>query len=263
MNGNPMRLRTVIADDKPLARERLKLLLSEDDAIDLVAECRNGKETITSLKADKIDLMFLDIQMPAGGGFEVIDAVGVHHIPPTVFVTAYHEFAIKAFSVHAIDYLTKPIQPERFRETLRRAKARIAGDAALQTQEQLMAALDALRNGTRNGKAYQERFLIRDGNKETLINVGDVEWIEASDYYSCVHVGGRNYLLRESIKELSSKLDPAEFVRIHRSVIARIDQVREIHRDGRTEYFVVLTGGQRLRMSKTGWQNFIAASGSQ
>jgi two-component system, LytTR family, response regulator len=255
-----MRLRTLIADDEPLARERLKLMLADEPGIDVVAECRNGKETIAALKTEKIDLMFLDIQMPAGGGFEVIDAIGVQNIPPTVFVTAYQQFAIRAFSVHAIDYLTKPIEQERFCETLRRAKARIAGDAALQTQEHLTAALDALRNGSKNGRCYQERFLIRDGNKEALVHVGDVEWIEASDYYSCLHVGGRTYMLRESIKDLSVKLDPAQFVRIHRSVIVRIGQVREIHREGKAEYFVVLAGGHRLRMSKAGWQNLIATS---
>jgi two-component system, LytTR family, response regulator len=262
MSGVGMKLRAVIVDDEPLARERLRRLLAEDEGIDVVAECRNGKETIARLKTEKVDLLFLDIQMPAGGGFEVIDAVGVRHMPPTVFVTAYEQYAIQAFKVHAIDYLTKPIETERLRETLDRAKARIAGEAALQTQEQLAAALDALRGGVRNGKSYQERFLIRDGNKETLVQVGDVEWIEAADYYSCLHVGGRQYMLRESIKELSNKLDPAQFVRIHRSAIVPIRQVKEIHRDGRAEYFVVLHGGQRLRMSKAGWQNLIAASGS-
>ncbi len=258
-----MMLRTAIADDEPLARERLKLLLSEDDAIEVIAESRNGKETITQLKAQKIDLLFLDIQMPSGGGFEIIDTIGLRNMPPTVFVTAYQEYAIKAFAVHAIDYLTKPVDQERLRETLRRAKSRIAGDAALQTQEQLAAALDALRNTSRNGKSYQERFLIRDGAKETLVNVGEVEWIEASDYYACLHVAGRKYMLRESIKELANKLDPKQFVRIHRSVIVRIGQVREIHRDGHADYFVVLANGERVRMSKTGWQNLIVTSGAQ
>ncbi len=258
-----MRLRTAIADDEPLARERLKMLLSEDDGVEVVAELKNGKETITQLKAAKIDLLFLDIQMPSGSGFEVIETIGLRNMPPTVFVTAYQEYAIKAFAVHAIDYLTKPIEQVRLHETLRRAKSRIAGDAALQTQEQLATALAALRGATRESKTYQERFLIRDTNKETLIHVGDVEWIEASDYYSCLHVGGRKYMLRESIKELTNKLDPAQFVRIHRSVIVRIGQVREIHRDGHADYFVVLTSGERVRMSKSGWQNLIATSGAQ
>ena len=143
-----MKLRAVIVDDEPLARERLRRLLAEDEAIDVVAECRNGKETIAELKTEKVDLLFLDIQMPAGGGFEVIDEVGVRHMPATVFVTAYEQYAIQAFKVHAIDYLTKPIEKERLHETLERAKARIAGEAALQTQEQLTTALEALRAAT-------------------------------------------------------------------------------------------------------------------
>jgi two-component system, LytTR family, response regulator len=250
-----MTLKTVITDDEPLARERLKLLLSKDSEIDVVAECRNGKETIARLKSAPPDLLFLDIQMPGGGGFEVINAVGLPHMPPTVFITAHHEFAVKAFAVEAVDYLTKPIEPARLQETLTRVKERIAGKTALLTQQQLSQTLAALRSTARNEKPYQERFIVRDGAKDVLINVSDIDWIEAADYYSCLHVGSRKYMLRETIKELSEKLDPARFVRIHRSAIVKIAQVQEIHRDGRAEFFVMLTSGQRLRMSKVGWKN--------
>jgi two-component system LytT family response regulator len=258
-----MKLRTIVADDEPLARERLKLLLSHDDEIEVIAECRNGKETIARLKSAPADLLFLDIQMPGIGGFDVIDAMGLPHMPPTVFVTAHHEFAVKAFAVQAIDYLTKPIEPERLQDTLTRVKGRIASNAALLTKEQLSDALAALRNPARSEKPWQERFIVRDGAKDVLINVSDIDWIEAADYYSCLHVGGRKYMLRESIKQLSTKLDPARFVRLHRSVIAKIEQVKEIHRDGRAEYFVVLTNGQRLKMSKVGWKNLTTVNSTQ
>jgi two-component system LytT family response regulator len=257
-----MTLKTVITDDEPLARERLKLLLSQDAEIDVVGECRSGKETIARLKSAPPDLLFLDIQMPAGGGFEVINAIGLPHMPPTVFVTAHHEFAVQAFAVEAVDYLTKPIEPARLQETLARVKKRIAGKAALLTQQQLSQTLAALRSSARDEKPYQERFIVRDGAKDVIINVSDIDWIEAADYYSCLHVGNRKYMLRETIKELSDKLDPAKFVRIHRSVIVKIAQVQEIHRDGRADYFVVLTNGQRLRMSKAGWKNLTTTNAS-
>ncbi|HEY6413596.1 MAG TPA: LytTR family DNA-binding domain-containing protein [Edaphobacter sp.] len=257
-----MTLRTVITDDEPLARERLKLLLSQDAEIDVVAECRTGKETIARLKSAPTDLLFLDIQMPGGGGFDVIDAIGLPNMPPTVFVTAHSEFAVKAFAVEAIDYLTKPIEPVRLQETLVRVKERAAGKTALLTQQQLSQTLAALQSSARDEKPYQERFIIHDGPKDVLINVCDIDWIEAADYYSCLHVGNRKYMLRETIKELSDKLDPAKFVRIHRSIIVKIAQVQEIHRDGRAEYFVVLTNGQRLRMSKAGWKNLTTTNGA-
>jgi len=256
-----MKLRTVIVDDEPLARERLKLLLSEDTEVEVVGECRNGKETIARLKSHPVDLLFLDIQMPGSTGFDVIETVGLDRMPPTVFVTAHNEFAVKAFEVQALDYLTKPIEQDRLRGALGRVKRRIASDAALLTQGQLNEVLAALRP-MQNGAQYKERFIVRDGTKDVLVHVGEIEWIEAADYYSCLHVGSRKYMLRESIKQLVELLDPSRFVRIHRSVMVRIDQVREIHRDGEAEYFVVLTGGQRLKMSKGGWKNLVTANGA-
>jgi two-component system LytT family response regulator len=253
-----MRLKSVVADDEPLARERLKLLLAEDPEIEVVAECRNGREAILQLQSTSVDLLFLDIQMPGSGGFEVIEAIGSQRMPPTVFVTAHQEFAVKAFAVHALDYLTKPIEAERLRETLSRVRKRIAENAAFLTQERLISLLSAV-NATAKEK-YQERFLVRDGTKDVLIPVDEIEWIEAADYYSCLHVKGRKYMLRQSIKQLGTVLDPAKFVRIHRSAMVRMDQVGEIHRDGEVEYCIVLKNGQRLKMSKAGWKNLVSGS---
>jgi two-component system, LytTR family, response regulator len=257
-----MKLRTIVTDDEPLARERLRLLLSHDHEVEVIAECRNGKETIAQLKSSPADLLFLDIQMPGINGFDVIDSLGMPRMPPTVFVTAHQEFAVKAFAVHAVDYLTKPIEHLRLQETLTRVKERIAGRAALLTQDQFSQALAALQTPPRDEKPYQERFIVRDGTKDVLLSVCEIDWIEAADYYSCLHVNGRKYMLRETIKNLSEKLDPATFARIHRSVIVKIGQVREIHRDGQSDYFVTLSSGQRLRMSKVGWKNLTAANGN-
>lgn len=254
-----MKLKALIADDEPLARERLRLLLSIDREIEIAGECRNGREVITALKETQVDVLFLDIQMPGRGGFEVIEQIGSAHMPVTVFVTAHNQYAIQAFEVHALDYLTKPVEPERLQATLARVKERIASKAALLTHEQLKVVLTNLENGVVR-KEYPKRLLVPNGTKDSLINVDDIEWIEAADYYSCLHIGSKSFMLRETIKRLAETLDPQKFVRIHRSIIVNVDQVREIFREGQSEGSVTLNNGQRLRMSKVGWKSLLAAS---
>jgi two-component system LytT family response regulator len=180
--------------------------------------------------------------------------VGLQHLPPTVFVTAYHEHAVKAFDVHAIDYVTKPVEGERLQKAIDRVKEKIAANAALLTQSQLAEVLDELRNANDEPKAYPSRFLVRDGVKEVLLPVEKIEWIEAAEYYSCLHSNGRRFMLRETISNLTGRLDPEQFVRIHRSSIVNLNQIREIYREGQTEGSVVLIDGRKLRMSKAGRQ---------
>jgi len=253
-----MKLKTLIADDEPLARERLRYLLSTDEEIEVLAECRNGKEVIAALKDNPVDLLFLDIEMPGANGFNVIEEVGSAHMPLTVFVTAHNQYAVKAFEIHALDYLTKPVEPERLQASVSRVKERIASKAALMTHDQLKSLLTSLEGGTPKQQSYIKRLLVPNGNKESFINVDDIEWIEAADYYCCLHVGAKNLMLRETIKQLAATLDPKRFVRIHRSIIVNVDQVREILRDGKGESYTVLAGGQRLKMSKAGWQSLLA-----
>jgi two-component system LytT family response regulator len=255
-----MKLKALIADDEPLARERLRFLMSDDEDIDIAGECRNGRELLAALREQQVDVLFLDIQMPAGSGFDVIDQIGASRMPVTVFVTAHNHYALKAFEVHALDYLTKPIEPERLKATLHRVKERIASKSALIAQEQLKSIFDSIRAGSRADQSYPKRLLVHNGTKDVLVPVEEVEWIEAADYYSCLHVGARNYMLREPIKQLAVTLDPAKFVRVHRSAIVNIGHIREIIREGRSEGAVVLQNGQRLRMSKVGWQALLAAS---
>lgn len=253
-----MKLRALIADDEPLARERLRFLLSADGDIEVAGESRNGKEVIAALRETHIDVLFLDIQMPGRGGFEVIEEMGRAQMPVTVFVTAHNQYALQAFEVHALDYLTKPVEPERLRATLERVKERIASKAALLTHEQLKRVLASFEGGSPH-KTFPKRLLVQNGPKDAFVTVADIEWIEAADYYSCLHVGTKSFMLRETIKQLASTLDPEKFVRVHRSAIVNIDYVREILREGRSEGSVILTNGQRLRMSKAGWQNLLAA----
>jgi two-component system LytT family response regulator len=254
-----MGLKTLIADDEPLARERLRFLLSGDEEIEIIGECRNGREVVAALKETRIDVLFLDIEMPGRGGFDVIEQVGAR-MPVTVFVTAHNQYAVQAFEVCALDYLTKPVEAERLHATLIRVKERIASNAALSTQEQLKSMLASLENGSAIRKEYPKRLLVPNGTKDSFVNVDDIEWIEAADYYSCLHIGAKNLMLRETIKQLAATLDSRKFVRIHRSVIVNVDQVREILREGRSEGLVILANGHRLRMSKAGWQSLLAVS---
>jgi two-component system, LytTR family, response regulator len=253
-----MKLRALIADDEPLARERLRFLLAADDGIEIAGECRNGREVIAALRESPIDVLFLDIQMPGRGGFEVIEQIGASNMPVTVFVTAHNQYAVQAFEVYALDYLTKPVEVERLRATLARVRERMAANRALATQEQLRSVLVAIEAGNAPvRKEYPARLLVPNGTKDSFVTVSEIDWIEAADYYSCLHVGARTLMLRETIKQLACLLDPRKFVRIHRSIIVNVEQVREILREGRNEGAVVLHNGQRLKMSKGGWQTLI------
>jgi two-component system LytT family response regulator len=257
-----MQLSALIADDEPLARERLRLLLSDDKEVVVANECRNGRELIASLKEKRHDVLFLDIEMPGSNGFEVVEQIGIAHMPIIVFVTAHNHYALKAFEVQALDYLTKPIEPERLRSTLARVKDRIASDAALMTQEQLKSVLASLGPVAAERKEYPKRLVIPSGTKDSFVNVDDIEWIEAADYYSCIHAGPKNLMLRETIKQLAETLDPRKFVRVHRSAIVNIDHVLEILREGRSEGRVLLSNGRRLKMSKAGWHALLEATKS-
>ena len=257
-----MKLKALIADDEPLARERLRFLLSGDEEIEIAGECRNGREVVAALKASAYDILFLDIQMPGGNGFSVIEELGHARMPATVFVTAHNHYAVKAFDVRALDYLTKPVEPERLKSTLERIKEKISSQNALLAQEQFKLLLSALQAGVREKREYLKRIVVPNGAKDSVVNVDEIEWIEAADYYSCLHVGPKSLMLRETIKQLAETLDPRKFVRIHRSAIVNIAQVREILRGGRSEGWVLLANGRRLKMSKVGWDALLAATRS-
>jgi two-component system LytT family response regulator len=254
-----MKLRTLIADDEPLARDRLRTLLAREEGIELIGECRNGREVVEQLKIQAVDLLFLDIQMPGNTGFDVIDQIGLARMPLTVFVTAHHNYAVQAFEVHALDYLTKPVEPSRLGAALVHVRERINSRAAVLTQEVFQALMTTL-GSTGARSDYPKRLLVPNGIKDSFVDVGDIEWIEASDYYACLHVGARSFMLRVTMKELGQSLDPKRFVRVHRSAIVNVEKVREILREGRSEGLVVMSDGQRLKMSKAGWQALLAAN---
>jgi len=256
-----MSLKTLIADDEVLARRRLRQLLAAEEDIDIVEECRNGREVVDALRVKTVDLVFLDIQMPGNTGFDVIETVGPLHMPLTVFVTAHNVYAVQAFDVHALDYLIKPIDPERLQTALSRVRQRLAADSALSMRAQLSSFLDQVHSSNRKDqRSYPQRLLIPGGAEDAFVSVDDIEWIEAADDYANIHVGTKSYLLRETIKQLALSLDPDRFVRIHRSAIVNIRFISKILREGRTDGWLVLTNGQRLRMSKAGWQGLLVVT---
>lgn len=252
-----MTLRTLIVDDEPLARDLLRALLAEHEDIQITAQCQDGEEAVVHLQAKPVDLLFLDVQMPEMDGFEVAKQVGWHHLPPTIFVTAYHEHAVRAFDMNAVDYLTKPVDAERLALALERVREKIAARAALLTRDQFAALLNGLRSGE-DPKSYAVRFLVKDGEKEILLPVEKIDWVEAANYYCCLHSGGRSYMLRETIADLSDRMDPKQFVRIHRSAIVNLNRIREIYREGAAQGSVRLADGQMLKMSKAGRDRLLA-----
>ena len=256
-----MRLKTVIADDEPLARERLRMLLAEDGEIEITAECRNGRETIELLRSAPVDLLLLDIQMPGAGGFDVLAEMTDRRTGPAViFVTAYQEHAVRAFEVQALDYLVKPVEAARMRTAIARAKESRSRGGEPAIYEKMAAALQMLQTSTA-AETYPQRFLVRTGTSDAIVRVSDIEWIEAADYYVCLHVQEKSHMMRETIKDLEQRLDPRKFVRLHRSAIVNIEHVREVHRDGREEGWVRLSSGGRVRMNQRGWQRLVSMPG--
>ena len=257
-----MTLKTLLADDESLARKRLRQLLAIDSEIEIVDECCNGDEVIASLKAKPIDLVFLDIQMPGNTGFEVIEVIGSARMPVTVFVTAHNNYAVQAFEVHALDYLIKPIDEERLRVALAHVKKRIAADSALTVQTQLNGFLQNINGTGSRGRLFPERLLIPNGSEDSFVSVNDIEWIEAADDYACIHVGSKTMMLRQTIRQLAENLDSKKFIRVHRSAIVNIDYVRKILREGRTDGWLLLASGHRIKMSKSGWESLLASTAS-
>jgi two-component system, LytTR family, response regulator len=256
-----VKLKALIADDEPLARERLRFLLASQDDVEIAAECRNGKEVVETLKTGRIDFLLLDIQMPGMSGVDIVRSIGAANMPATVFVTAYSDYAVKAFELHALDYLVKPVEAGRLGEAIQRVRERVRSRESFIKEEQLSSVLKVLQTAATALNAYPQRLLAKNGAKDCVVSVADIEWIQAADYYACLHAKGKEHLLRESIKVLEKKLDPAKFVRLHRSAIVNVEYVREIHRDGRTEGWVLLSSGTRVRMNKAGWQRLVSISG--
>ena len=248
------KIRTLIVDDEPLARRNLRLLLEKDPQIEILEECRNGREAVKAINTLAPDLIFLDIQMPAMDGFDVLARVGPEHIHAIIFVTAFDQYALKAFDVHALDYLLKPFDDERFAHALERAKSQIQAREINNLSTQLLALLEERENDrkeTKQRENYLKRLMIKVSGRVVLLKVDEIDFIEADGNYAKLHVGRKAHLLREKMHDLEGQLDPAAFVRIHRSIIVNLDRIREMHPHFNGDYTVVLQDGRQLRLSRS------------
>jgi two-component system, LytTR family, response regulator len=224
------KIRTLVVDDEPLARRNVAALLAGDTEIQLIGECGSAKQAVANILADKPQLVFLDVQMPEHDGFEVLEMLGTELPPAIVFVTAHDEHAVRAFEAGALDYILKPFDARRFSRALARAKERLAKTDI---------------------RALMQRIAVRSATGIEFIKLHEVDWIEAADYYACLHVGARSHLLRRSLVTLLRELDPAVFVRIHRSTIVNIDRVCALQLNAAGEYDIVLNDGIRLPLARS------------
>jgi len=240
------KLRTLIVDDEPLARERLASLLSAEQDIEVIGQCRDGEEAVNAIQQNTPDLVFLDVQMPELNGFEVIDAVGPDQMPLVIFVTAYDQHALRAFQVRALDYLLKPFDRERFQEALQRARAHIQRDETGDIGRRLLALVKDLRRD----QPRTDRIVVKSGGRLFFLRVDEIDWVEASGNYVRLHVGTTSHLLRETMNAIEGRLDPEKFFRIHRSRIVNIERIQEMQPWLNGEYAVVLRTGTRLTLSR-------------
>jgi two-component system, LytTR family, response regulator len=239
-------LRAVIADDEPLARERIRALLEGEPDVQVVRECRDGLETVAAIREEHPDLVFLDVQMPELDGFGVIETIGVENAPVVVFVTAFDEYALQAFEVNAVDYLMKPFDRERFRKALSRARSQVDREKGGELDRRLRALIQELKAP----HAYLERVVIKASGRIFFLKTEEIDWIEAAGNYVRLYAGRESHLLRETMNSLEQKLDPNRFIRIHRSTIVRIDRIAELQPLFHGDYLVVLQGGKRLTLSR-------------
>ena len=242
-----MGLRTLIVDDEPLAREGVRMLLENDPDVVAVHECADGQAAVDVIIEAKPDLVFLDVQMPEMCGFEVLAAVGVDRMPNTIFVTAYDKYALRAFEVHALDYLLKPYTNERFFRALERAKVQIKLSDENDFNPQLSALLDDL---NRRGD-WLQRLVVKAAGRISYVDVEDIDWIEAADTYVRLHVRRESHLVRGTMSGLEAKLDPHKFLRIHRSVIINLSRVKELQPLFHGEYAVKLRDGTQLTSGRS------------
>jgi len=241
-----VKIRTLIVDDEPLARQRLRGLLEQDADIDLVGECGDGGQAVDAVRQLRPDLMFLDVQMPVLDGFGVIAGLAGSAVPAVIFVTAHDRYALKAFEVHALDYLLKPYDRARFTAALDRAKAQVQREKDPALDRRLLELLQTVRAGRSPG----ERLVVKTAGRVCFVPIEEIDWIEAAGNYVRLHAGKDDHLLRESMSGMESKLGSGRFVRIHRSAIVNLERIRELQPAFHGDYAVILRDGTELTLSR-------------
>lgn len=247
-------LRVLVVDDEPLGRGRLLDLLEEQPDVEVVGTAADGAEAVEAIRTLGPDLVFLDVQMPRKSGLDVVREIGTDRMPATIFVTAYDEYALQAFDAAAVDYLVKPFRDDRFEQAFRRARRRVEADGREQLHEQIMALLQgqsAAEPARGFSPRYLERIAVQMKGRMRVVSVGSIEYITASGAYAELHIGSERYVIRESMQQLEERLDPACFMRVHRSTIVRLELVEALLRSEGSDYQVQLKGGTRLRVSRS------------
>ncbi len=239
-------MHTLIIDDEPLARERIRTLLQSEPDIDILAECADGPAALAAIRKHSPDLIFLDVQMPGMGGFEVLQALGKERLPLVIFVTAYDQHALKAFEIHALDYLLKPFKPARFKQTVQRARDALANQQAGVATKNLLELL----GGAKPARERLSRLAVRIGERVLFVKVEQIDYIESAGNYVVVHAGKENHVVRDTLTALEEKLDPKQFLRISRSTLVNLDQVKELQPLFKGEHAVVLHHGKQLTMTR-------------
>lgn len=241
-----MKIRVLVVDDEALARERACQLLKADPEIEIIGQCGDGQTAVEKIQKDKPDLVLLDVQMPELDGFAVVEAVGADKMPAVIFVTAHEKFALKAFDVHAIDYLLKPYDRERFETALRRAKDQLARSKSGDLQSKMSALLGEIKTQPKPAN----RLVVKTEGRVLLLKNEDVDWVEAADNYIILHIGADTHMLRETMTSIESRLPSEKFIRVNRSTIVNIDRIKELQPLFHGEYVIILKNGTKLTLSR-------------
>ncbi len=270
-----MKIRALIVDDEPLARERIRSLLQDESDIELSGEFENGSQAVDAIRKNAPDLLFLDVQMPETDGFGVLRAIGPGRVPAVIFVTAYDEYALRAFDANAVDYLLKPFDQERFRRSLDRARSQLQVDRAGRLNDKLQALMSYLNldpsqipqlaqaqasvaaspSGSNQGNGHthgsqSDRLVVKSGGRVYFLKTGEIDWVEAAGNYVRLHVSKDSHLMRETMNGIEARLDGKSFMRIHRSTIVNLERIKELQPWFHGDYVVLLRDGTRLTLSR-------------
>ena len=256
------KLRTVIVDDEPIARRLMRSMLSEIGDIDVVAECRNGREAVSAVQGFSPDLMLLDIKMPGMSGFDVVRELQADIMPMVIFCTAYQRYALDAFDLHAVDYLLKPVDERRLQRAVDRAIQRAKSEGAEQNKTPLIGAIDeiatkvASRGGDQGASSFvgsakeTNKIAIKESDSTVLVSIDSIDWVDAAGDYMCIHVGGETHVMRSTLKNLMSRLDPEKFKRVHRSTVVNLDRIVKVTPLQKGEFMLDLDCGEKLKVSR-------------
>ncbi|HEX8898229.1 MAG TPA: LytTR family DNA-binding domain-containing protein [Chthoniobacterales bacterium] len=242
----PPKIRALIADDELLARKFIRRMLKQDPEVEIVAECSNGTEAVAMIRKEKPDLVFLDIQMPEMNGFAVLEEVGLDHLPEVIFTTAYESYAIRAFELHALDYLLKPFDQVRFKAALKYAKERFHSQQDEEKRLQIGTLLETIRAQPQ----YLDRVIIRADGRITFLQTREIDWLEADDKYIHLHTPKGTRMVRQTLSAMEDQLDPKKFVRVHRSAMVNTDRIKELQPLFNGEHTLILEDGTRLTLSR-------------